>query len=309
MKKIYFKNFSELWLQAAKGTVKGNTYRNTYQNIVYRHLNPVFGEMFLDEINVADLQLFLNKQIGKYKKDTVIKMRRILKKIFIYAVDYDYIIKNPTLHLIVSNDGTEEVEVPTYSQSQVDLIIDFAEEHRFGKEILTLLDTGMRRCELLGLKWSDFDNNKRVIKIRRSVADVKTSDEEPTRVVVGKTKTPTSKRDIPLSDFLCRCINKIPKNSEYIFPNKFGEVQSPSTWSKKHYNCFMKEMHNHYLEKQIDIPILSAHKLRHTRASLWVNSGKNIYAIAKVLGHSDLEMLQKRYAHSNVEQLRNLLDI
>lgn len=48
---------------------------------------------------------------------------------------------------------------------------------------------------------------------------------------------------------------------------------------------------------------------RHTRASIWVNSKANIYAVAKVLGHSDISMLHKCYAHSDVEQLRNLLDM
>ena len=71
----------------------------------------------------------------------------------------------------------------------------------------------------------------------------------------------------------------------------------------------MKEMQAYYAEKGIDIPIYTPHQLRHTRASIWVNSGKNIYAVAKVLGHANLDMLQKRYAHSNIEQLRQLLDI
>lgn len=59
----------------------------------------------------------------------------------------------------------------------------------------------------------------------------------------------------------------------------------------------------------IDIPILHSHELRHTRATLWINNGANLFAVADVLGHADLKMLRKRYAHSDVESTRELLKI
>ena len=58
-----------------------------------------------------------------------------------------------------------------------------------------------------------------------------------------------------------------------------------------------------------EVPPLSPHELRHTRATLLKDQGKDIYSIAKLLGHSDLDMLSKRYAHDNVEALREALDI
>lgn len=71
----------------------------------------------------------------------------------------------------------------------------------------------------------------------------------------------------------------------------------------------MRDMHNYYAEQGIEIPKLHPHELRHTRATLWVNKGLNLYAIANVLGHSDLKMLRKRYAHENVESTREMLNI
>jgi len=71
----------------------------------------------------------------------------------------------------------------------------------------------------------------------------------------------------------------------------------------------MENMHKHFIEQGIDIPILNPHELRHTRASIWVNDGENIFAVADVLGHSDLKMLRKRYAHTDVESTRKLLKI
>lgn len=91
--------------------------------------------------------------------------------------------------------------------------------------------------------------------------------------------------------------------------NKHDNVLNPRTWQRRHYDVFMRDMHNEYSNKNIDIPIYNPHRLRHSKASEWVNDGLNLYAIAKALGHSDLNMLKKRYAHSDLEEMRNLLNI
>lgn len=95
----------------------------------------------------------------------------------------------------------------------------------------------------------------------------------------------------------------------FIFSNKYGKVCSPTNWSERQYGVFMTEMQAYYAAKKIDIPILHPHELRHTRASLWVNSGMNLFAIANILGHADLAMLKKRYGHPDIESTRNLLNI
>lgn len=56
-----------------------------------------------------------------------------------------------------------------------------------------------------------------------------------------------------------------------------------------------------------DIPILSPHELRHTRATLWITQGMDPYMSARLLGHSDLKMLTKIYDHASTETLRKVL--
>ena len=56
-----------------------------------------------------------------------------------------------------------------------------------------------------------------------------------------------------------------------------------------------------------EIPTLSAHELRHTRASLWIAGGMEPYMAARLLGHTDLKMLLKIYDHTNVETLRKAM--
>jgi integrase len=73
----------------------------------------------------------------------------------------------------------------------------------------------------------------------------------------------------------------------------------------------MKEMREYYLKQDppVNIPVLNPHELRHTRATLWVNDGKNLLAIAETMGWGDLKMLRQRYAHSDVNVIRNALDL
>lgn len=203
----------------------------------------------------------------------------------------------------------ESFEVKTFSDLQLKYIVDFAKKHRFGAEILFLAETGVRKSEMLGVKWCDYDCACRYIIIRRSVAEIKKENESSSSVVVKKTKNRSSTRMIPLTDEMCKVLDELSNTSEYIFPSQKGTVQRPSTWTRKHYNVFFAEMRSHYSKQGISIPYLSPHKFRHTRASIWVNSNANIYAVAKVLGHTDITMLHKCYAHSDVEQLRDLLGI
>ena len=64
----------------------------------------------------------------------------------------------------------------------------------------------------------------------------------------------------------------------------------------------MQDMH-----EEIGIKILHCHELRHTRATLLKDNGVDLFSIAKLMGHSNLDMLSKRYAHNNVETLKKAL--
>lgn len=157
--------------------------------------------------------------------------------------------------------------------------------------------------------WNDVDFDNNTLKIERGVADVVDANTKKLKIVIGDPKNDFRKREIPISSEVTGMLNNREKKSAFIFCNEKGNVQSPRTWSRRHYDVFMRDMHNYYLQQGIDVPMLHSHELRHTRATLWVNSGANLFAIATVLGHADLKMLRKRYAHADIESTRDLLDI
>lgn len=325
MKKVKFEDWAELWLEyALKDRVKDNTYYS-YANIVNNHLIPYFKGENLNEISFLKVQKYFNILSKSCYHDFLIKNKCLLSQIFDIGILDGKCLHNPC-DKIKMPKGKQTKEKEVYSEEEAELIFQYAYTHRFGAEIQLMLETGICRYELLGLQWDDIDFENRILYIRRGVADVIDSTTGHFQVVVGSTKNEYRERAIPISERIYDILSNIDKtlivgrnehrhqegvevNKKYVFCNRYGEVCSPRNWSRRHYDVFMKDMQEFYSNNGIEIPIYTPHQLRHTRASIWVNSGKNLYAIAKVLGHSSLDMLEKRYAHSNVEQLRELLEI
>lgn len=223
-------------------------------------------------------------------------------------MSHDVCMKNPCQSIkLISEIKPQKKRI--YTKEQCKLVLDYSLTHRFGIGIYLMLTYGISRSELLGLKWEDIDFNERIMHIRRGVTDVQNAFTGKMEVVIGEPKNDFRKRDIPLFSETAELLKTYQNGSEYVICNSNKKVCSPRTWSRRHYDVFMKDMHKYYQEKGIEIPELNPHELRHTRASIWVNGGENIFAVADVLGHSDLKMLRKRYAHSDVESTRKLLKI
>ena len=326
-KNITFYQWAQRWLDSIKGTVKDNTYQLTYVNSVNNHLIPYFGSANLSAIQPIDVKKFFNEKAKTHSHETLKKIRQCANSIFESAIDNNLCVRNPCRNIKLK-DSLSTSHKSVYTEEQVALVLEYAKTHRFGDEIIMLLAYGLRRGELLGLRWEDVDFENKILHIRQAVADVKNVTTGKMEVVVDIPKTAYSIRDLPMSDDIADMLNSRPRtvilgrnkhkkragkeiDTQYIFPNQSGGVCSPRTWARRHYDVFMAEMHEYYLcqEKPIDVPMLNPHELRHTRASLWVNDNKSLFAIASVLGWGDLKMLRQRYAHSDVESNRKALGL
>ena len=295
-------------LEALKGTMKDSSYMLHYKNTIEKHLIPYFGKRKLSTIRQIDVQQYFNSCQDKFSLETLKKHRMALNRIFEMAIQNDLILKNPCDSLRVVSDK-KCTEKHTYTQEQCELVLSYAETHRYGLDVILMLSYGITRSELLGIQWGDIDEAEKILYIRRGVADVQSAKTGKMEVVVGEPKNDFRKRAIPLSAHILELLKSREKIGDFVFCTTKGTVQSPRTWSRRHFDVFMRDMHAYYAECGVDVPILHPHELRHTRATLWVNSGANLFAVADVLGHSDLKMLRKRYAHSDVDATRKMLGI
>ena len=322
-KEVTFQEWALKWLETyKKGKVKDNTYDGTYRNPVERHLIPYFGSAQLDVIKPVDIQTFFNEKGRTSSLESMKKMRTCLRAIFETAVENDLCRKNPVTKTIVLCSDVEETVKRVYTQAQYDIVHTFAEGHKDGLSILVLMETGITRSELLGLRWEDLDVTGGLLYIRQGLVQQKDSVTGKIVTVSDGLKNTYRSRVIPLRSELVARLSALPRVvyvggnakrdtaatpviTEFIFHAPKGGAFTPMNWTNRVFKPFMRDLQKSYP----DVPALNPHELRHTRATLWKDDGVDLFSIAKLLGHSDLDMLAKRYAHNNVDTLKRALGL
>ena len=157
------------------------------------------------------------------------------------------------------------------------------------------------------------DLEKQCIYIRQGLVVYHSADEN--KHVMEKTglKNKFRRRTIPITDdALWQRLQQTPRTvtigkntilTEEIIHSPEGKPYQPNNWENRVYRRFMRDLRAVHPE----IPMLSPHELRHTRATLWIAQGMDPYMAARLLGHSDLKMLTKIYDHTDTETLRSAL--
>lgn len=181
---------------------------------------------------------------------------------------------------------------------------------------ILMMNTGMRTGEALGLINSDIDLENRVIHLNRGVKEISrrtgTKAESGREVNVGKLKSKTSKRDIPLNDLAIEMIEDL--RDEYYFgedspliPDKDGKVTRPANFRKRYYRILAAA----------GIETKGLHSLRHTFATKLINGRKdkdgNIKSltprqVADLLGHTTSEITELYYVKRDMKNLSGITD-
>lgn len=293
-REVSFSEWALHWLEAyKKGKVKDHTYDFTYRVNVEKYLVPFFKSSYLRDIKQVDVQNYFNKY-PHLAKSTLDKQKLILADIFDKAIYNDLCIKNPVKDIRLQAKPKPERAYWTLANCQK--AIEYAKKRAdipaaIGTVIM--LESGLRRGELIALRWSDIDFNQRVMRVQRSVV--------PTtgKLVEGGTKSESSNRTIPLSNDFINFLNHLPKKSIYILSNQQGNLLSPNTFATQFKN-FMAGLCDN-----LGLTPLTPHELRHTFGTVLREKGVDIYTIQKIMGHSDLGVTAEIYVHNDIEVLRS----
>ncbi len=294
-----FSTWATKWLDTyKKGTVKEHTYLFTYKSNVEKYLIPYFGKAHLTDIKQIDIQRFFNtvkKDNGEpLAKATLDMQKMILKSIFEAAIDNDLCYKNPVKN-ITYQKVSDKAEKHVWTKEQAQIVEEYC-MNCFRLDIVVFLNTGIRRSELLGLKWSDIDFENNIMHIQRAIVQTKG------KVVIDKPKSKTSDRYIPFSDKFAKYLKKFRTNNEYVLGT--NGYMNPGTYSSKYFPQFMKK-----LSEMAGVPELTPHELRHTFGTIKREEGVDIYTIQRVMGHSDISVTASIYVHNDIEVLRKQLKI
>lgn len=283
------------WFEAyAKVKVRPSSHQ-TYKGYIENHIKPNIGDIPIEKLTSLQLQRFYRRPLteGRVPRiesenqpkglsaKTVRNINQVISSAMDVAVKHKLILSNPT-------DGCElpkleHKEMHTIHAEQLGAFLREAKESGVFELYYLDLATGLRRGELLGLKWEDVDLAHGVIHVRRQVYRI---DGEVKEVPL---KTKNAYRNISISKDAVKMLQEMEKHriSEYVFPSPSGGPISPDS--------VLNMLHR--VLKRAGLPAVRFHDLRHTFATLALQNGVDIKTVSGMLGHFSTGFTLDTYAH------------
>ena len=283
-----FKEYTEKWFQTYKAkSLKHTTYKG-YTSALRLHLYPFFGKMKLNEITTELIQQFLNEK-ANLAYSTVHSMLILFNNIMASAFEDELIPTDPAASKRIKIASKGKTERTALSPEQVTDIIHQIDTKLKGddeRRMITLfLFTGMRRGEVLGLKWEDIDLQKKLIHVERNVTYAHNQPE------IGTTKTNSGKRVIPMDDRLI----------EYLKP--FGQSGFVLGGDAPISNMVFRRL-DKSIKRQIDLHGATPHVFRHTYITMLSKAGIDLKTIQRISGHANITTTLNIYTHTREEEIQ-----
>lgn len=298
---VLFADFMEQWLEIVKSTVSIPTY-SSYVNAVKSIIAPYFRKkkILLRDLQAHDIQMFYQEQLQRVKASSVIHYHANIHKALKYAVKNDMIPSNPADK--VERPKQDKFYGNFYDRDELNKLFEAVAGTKLELPVLLGAFYGLRRSEIVGLKWSAINFEQNTITISHTVTSCNLDGK---CVIVAKdtTKTKSSRRTLPLVPYfhekllavkaqqernqkLCgRSYNR--EFLEYICVDDIGDRFKPNYITSQ----FPKLLERNGFRK------IRFHDLRHSCASLLLASGVPMKHIQEWLGHSDFSTTANIYAH------------
>jgi integrase len=281
--------FDEVYLPT-KISCKPSTIHR-YKGSFNLHIRPTLGALPLDQITRAKCQTWLNwllsvKIAGKTPAaNTVNFSRSLLGSVLALAVQDGLISSNPVLSTQRAKGPGRRIRVLSPSEA-LDLI-EFADQTPLAAPVYLAVMLGLRRGEIIGLKWIDLNRRAKTLRIERQVSDYSRREE--------RLKTASSARVIPLTQEIVDGIDQRGNlDSVYICTNHVG-----NRWHPNRLTDAWRTM-----AKELGMQEWAFHDLRHAAAGLLVAAGCDLLTVAAILGHANPDM-SLIYASSSEELRRS----
>ena len=280
-----------------------------YHNAIDHHIIPKLGNVKLEKLTMLQIQQFYNELLksGRVQKKNQPELKEhglsprmvqcvhvVLNKALEHAVEEKLILANPAKKCKIPKNMRKEMNI--LPEALIGPYLSAAKEHGIPAPMYLELTTGLRRGELLALRWEDLDIRNRTLSINKSVA------RQNGKLVISTPKTPNSIRTVLLPEDTVKLLveehERHPANS-YLFPSpRTGETWDPDGFRRLHDRII----------KEIGAEHVRFHDMRHTFATLALKNGVDVRTLSETLGHFSAGFTLSTYVHSTSSMKQSAAD-
>lgn len=285
-----------------KGPISAKTAER-YRELLENQIRPHIGGLPVQKIDTTDIEAWHVTLKTNGRKDgqgglaprTVLHAHRLLSEALDDAGRHNIATRN--VAAVQSAPAVEDEEIAILTEGQIRTLLTKLQGRVMYAPVVTDLFTGLRRGELLALRWSHIDIENKGAFIREALEETKVHG-----IRVKETKTKSGRREIALPDIVVDTLRehrrqqlelrmalglgKLPDDA-LLFPTIEGEHKSPrafsAAWAK--------------LANILGMGDVTFHALRHTHASQLIDAGIDVVTISRRLGHANPNITLKVYAH------------
>lgn len=285
----------------------------TFENYSYslKHFERYFKDCRLCMIDTDELNRFFTNMANmmengtyKYGKCSLERAEYMIDRMFIWAVEKGYLLKNPMVSKNLRKPEAKKKTAPitALSTEDIDLLKSILQENKIIYPVISLMSvTGMRTQEALALHWEDIDFDDGILHIHRALVKKNILDGDGNKVrgytEEGPTKRGTGDRDIAVPDEVMELLREWKKTAPKVSKTKLGNSDYVFGHSKgPRWTCDgFRSSVNRCLERSAaGMDRLRLHRLRHTVATMLSDEPDvTVFNIMQLLGHTQIKTAQK----------------
>jgi len=294
--------FLEEWLQDYVATNTAPRTAEGYQQIVRTRLIPALGSLPLLGLRPHHIQKYYSQALESGRRDgkgglsalTVHHHHRVLYEALRHGVKHGILIRN--VAEAVDAPRPKHKELAILAASDVQLILDACKETAYYVLFFTLAYTGLRRSELLGLRWGDVDLEKSTLSVVQALHQLHGG-----KYILREPKTKRSRRQIALSPLLAialwehrlkqeqaqKLLGRPLESRDLVFSHPDGRPIRPDSVTRAF----------HKIAESVRLRGVRLHDLRHAHATILLQQGVNPKIVQERLGHSSVSTTLDIYSH------------
>lgn len=315
--KLTFGEWIETWLTVTmKNSLRQTTYES-YEVQVYKHIIPTIGHIKLKDLQTADLQRLYNAKLESGRADkmknekgdlvpregglspkSVRYIHGIINTAIKQAVSEHKLVMNPAEAVKLPRNPKKEMK--TLSRDDIGVFLEKAKTYRYFAAYFLELATGLRRGEILALRWKDIDLKAGTVRVARHLVRIKGG------LAFQEPKTEKSKRSVEITEEAIQVLkaHKAKQNAEkleaggayqgdsdekerLVFCTGLGNVVNPRSFVRDFQGCL----------KQAGLEKVRFHDLRHTYATMLLEAGVALNTVQEQLGHHSPTFTAEQYGH------------